>query len=221
MEKEVKVGLTIIFVLLITFVGVLTKKMYSSHAAAHSLTVSEENLDETMAAGETITEKFAKMPISKKDIAPASHPTVVAATAVSGKPPLSPTSESDQWNTVSDGPKTISPAEKASALTPPPSFMPVPGKNLHTVSRVDNTGYNSSVGADDSTSNRYCAARTYTVAEGDSLYDIARSQLGKAWRWAEIYELNRDVLGNDLDCLTPGVQIVLPEGKSPLPPGEG
>ena len=32
-------------------------------------------------------------------------------------------------------------------------------------------------------------------------------------RWAEIYELNRDVLGEDFDYLAPGTQLVLPGGS--------
>jgi len=53
--------------------------------------------------------------------------------------------------------------------------------------------------------------RTYTVQEGDSLYDIARFELGKGSRWVEIYELNRDVLARDFDYLTPGMKLALPE----------
>jgi nucleoid-associated protein YgaU len=53
--------------------------------------------------------------------------------------------------------------------------------------------------------------RTYIVAEGDSLFDIARCELGKASRWVEIYDLNADVLGKDIDSLTPGIRIVLPD----------
>jgi nucleoid-associated protein YgaU len=53
--------------------------------------------------------------------------------------------------------------------------------------------------------------RSYTVAEGDTLFDIARYELGKASRWAEIYELNQDVLGKDFDYLVPGTQLALPE----------
>ncbi len=54
--------------------------------------------------------------------------------------------------------------------------------------------------------------RTYTVLEGDTLFNIARNELGKASRWAEIYDLNRDVLGKDFNYLTPGTQLSLPEG---------
>jgi nucleoid-associated protein YgaU len=52
--------------------------------------------------------------------------------------------------------------------------------------------------------------RTYTVSEGDTLFDIARQELGKASRWAEIYELNRDQLGEDFNYLSPGMQLVMP-----------
>ncbi|MGD9645945.1 MAG: LysM peptidoglycan-binding domain-containing protein [Pirellulales bacterium] len=54
-------------------------------------------------------------------------------------------------------------------------------------------------------------ARIYVVEEGDTLFDIARYELGKATRWAEIYDLNRDVLGEDMDYLRPGTQLVLPQ----------
>jgi nucleoid-associated protein YgaU len=59
---------------------------------------------------------------------------------------------------------------------------------------------------------QFRGGRTYTVAEGDTLFNIARYELGKASRWAEIYDLNRDVLGKDFNYLTPGIQLVLPEG---------
>lgn len=63
-----------------------------------------------------------------------------------------------------------------------------------------------------STRPRHRTGRTYTVAEGDTLFNIARYELGKASRWVEIYELNRDVLGKDFNYLTPGTQLSLPEG---------
>jgi nucleoid-associated protein YgaU len=64
-----------------------------------------------------------------------------------------------------------------------------------------------------STRNQYRGGRTYTVAEGDTLFNIARYELGKASRWAEIYELNRDVLGKDFNYLAPGTQLTLPDGE--------
>ncbi len=54
----------------------------------------------------------------------------------------------------------------------------------------------------------------YVVEEGDTLFDIARYELGKASRWAEIYDLNREVLGEDFDYLQPGTELTLP-AKTP------
>jgi nucleoid-associated protein YgaU len=62
--------------------------------------------------------------------------------------------------------------------------------------------------------------RVYTVEQGDTLMDIARRQLGKKSRWAEIYELNRDKLGEDHDFLRAGMQLALPE-PSAAPGGRG
>jgi nucleoid-associated protein YgaU len=59
----------------------------------------------------------------------------------------------------------------------------------------------------------YRGGRTYTVVEGDTLFNIARYELGKASRWAEIYDLNRDVLGKDFNYLRPGIQLTLPDGQ--------
>ena len=55
------------------------------------------------------------------------------------------------------------------------------------------------------------SGRVYVVQAGDSIYDIARSELGSASRFSEIYELNRDVLARQGDSLTPGTRLVLPE----------
>jgi nucleoid-associated protein YgaU len=51
---------------------------------------------------------------------------------------------------------------------------------------------------------------SYVVEEGDTLFDIARHELGKASRWAEIYDLNRETLGEDFDYLQPGTELVMP-----------
>ncbi len=64
-----------------------------------------------------------------------------------------------------------------------------------------------------STRESYRGGRTYTVSEGDTLFNIARYELGKASRWSEIYDLNRDVLGKDFNYLTPGMKLVLPDNE--------
>ncbi len=64
-----------------------------------------------------------------------------------------------------------------------------------------------------SSHNQLRGGRTYTVVEGDTLFNIARYELGKASRWAELYDLNRDVLGKDFNYLTPGTQLTMPDGE--------
>ncbi len=51
---------------------------------------------------------------------------------------------------------------------------------------------------------------SYTVAEGDSLYRIARYELGDASRWYEIYQINREVIGESYNHLRPGTELILP-----------
>jgi len=63
------------------------------------------------------------------------------------------------------------------------------------------------------TRRRHHSGRSYTVAEGDTLFNIARYELGKASRWVEIYEMNRDALGNDFNYLTPGTQLAMPQDE--------
>ncbi len=58
--------------------------------------------------------------------------------------------------------------------------------------------------------------RIYVVAEGDTLFEIARFELGKAARWIEIYDLNRDVLTNDFDYIRPGTELILPAQNNRL-----
>ena len=52
--------------------------------------------------------------------------------------------------------------------------------------------------------------RTYTVEPGETLFDVARYELGNAARWTELYELNRETLGSDLDLLSAGTKLTLP-----------
>ena len=86
-----------------------------------------------------------------------------------------------------------------------PALCPKPGHReaLQAQNRVSTVSSRQS----------FRGGRTYTVAEGDTLFTIARYELGKASRWAEIYEINRDVLGKDFNYITPGTQLTMPEGE--------
>ena len=65
-----------------------------------------------------------------------------------------------------------------------------------------------------STGSQYRTGPTYTVQQGDTLFDIARFKLGSGTRWPEIYELNQDVLQGDFNYVTPGIVLALPEDGS-------
>lgn len=65
------------------------------------------------------------------------------------------------------------------------------------------------------TAGKFGGNRVYVVEEGDTLYDIARIELGRADRWVEIYQLNREMLGDDFDYLAPGTRLVLPNEAQP------
>ncbi|REK21718.1 MAG: LysM peptidoglycan-binding domain-containing protein [Planctomycetota bacterium] len=52
--------------------------------------------------------------------------------------------------------------------------------------------------------------RAYEVQDGDTLFDIARYELGDGSRWVEIYQLNQHLLTEDFDYLKPGMTITLP-----------
>lgn len=56
--------------------------------------------------------------------------------------------------------------------------------------------------------------RSYLVEKGDTLFDIARYELGAGARWPEIFQLNRRALGEDFDYLKPGTKLVLPARDS-------
>jgi nucleoid-associated protein YgaU len=50
----------------------------------------------------------------------------------------------------------------------------------------------------------------YTVQPGDSLSGIARRFYGDPNRWREIYDANRQVIGNDPDLILPGQVFQIP-----------
>lgn len=51
---------------------------------------------------------------------------------------------------------------------------------------------------------------TYVVKTGDSLWKIAKQELGDGNRWQEIYNLNKKVIGPDPSRLKVGIRLVLP-----------
>ena len=54
------------------------------------------------------------------------------------------------------------------------------------------------------------AGRTYRVKKGDSLYVIAKRELGTGSLWKEIYRLNENLIGPDSSRVPVGITLVLP-----------
>lgn len=57
------------------------------------------------------------------------------------------------------------------------------------------------------------SAASYTVKQGDTLSHIAQYTLGSSTRWPDIYDLNRDVIGNP-NLIYPGQELKLPDDSS-------
>ena len=52
--------------------------------------------------------------------------------------------------------------------------------------------------------------KTYTVKSGDTLSGIAQSEMGDANRWRELYEANKDAVGDNPDMIHPGLELKIP-----------
>jgi nucleoid-associated protein YgaU len=107
-----------------------------------------------------------------------------------------PRSEKLQVGDVLDAPSVGLLADRYPDLCPRPRKVPNARQTLQPAS-----------------TRRHAGERVYVVGEGDTLFDIARHELGKAARWTEIYDLNRDVLGEDFDYLRPGTELALPRDR--------
>lgn len=48
---------------------------------------------------------------------------------------------------------------------------------------------------------------TVTVVQGDNLWNIAKRELGEGMAWTRIYDLNREVIGENPDLIHPGMEL--------------
>ncbi len=53
--------------------------------------------------------------------------------------------------------------------------------------------------------------QVYVVQAGDSLSKIAKKLMDDAKRWPEIYELNKELIGDDPNLIHPGQELKIPE----------
>ncbi len=57
-------------------------------------------------------------------------------------------------------------------------------------------------------------AQTYTVQTGDTLLSIAEQVYGDVTQWQQIYDANRDGIGDDPDALRVGLKLTIPPKAS-------
>lgn len=58
--------------------------------------------------------------------------------------------------------------------------------------------------------------KVHLVERGDTLFGIAERILGDGKRWRELYELNKDFLGDNPHYLEPGFELLTPDESAPL-----
>lgn len=51
---------------------------------------------------------------------------------------------------------------------------------------------------------------THTVANGDTLYKIAKAKYGDGAKWKKIYEANKGIIGKNPDVIKSGQKLVIP-----------
>lgn len=56
------------------------------------------------------------------------------------------------------------------------------------------------------------AVKKHVVQKGESLSLIAKHYTGDAKKWKELYEANKQTVGNNPDLIQPGMELVLPWG---------
>jgi len=52
--------------------------------------------------------------------------------------------------------------------------------------------------------------KTYVVKRGDSLSEIAQREMGDGDRWKELYEANKEAIGDNPDLIHAGTELTIP-----------
>ena len=234
MNKEAKVGLGVILVLMVLFVSTVGWRLYHSRMA-DQVSPAEETASQKAESAADAASSPSSTPENSNS--PSGRPRVIAATNTSARSPQSSQSEDDLWNTAGDAQRNRVSGGPTPAPNRKPSYMPElrsrdaadqhdryenadarppaqarqQGSIFGDADKPDAPPYTDHSRRGRKTAATASTGRTYTTAEGESLCDIARTELGKASRWVEIYDLNAETLGNNIDNLRAGTQIAIPD----------
>jgi nucleoid-associated protein YgaU len=77
----------------------------------------------------------------------------------------------------------------------------------------DEPDFSDVKGGSSSISSDASVERTYTVRSGYSLSKIAKALMGDAKKWRQLYEANKDVVGNNPDLIKPGQVLKIPSSS--------
>ena len=87
MNKEAKIGLTIILVLMVIFVAAVAKRLYTSNATDEAFATEDKGEKKSEKSANSAKESSDIIDKAKSAAISSSQPTVVAATTSSGQPP--------------------------------------------------------------------------------------------------------------------------------------
>ena len=179
---------------------------------ADSLAIVQEN---AVAIGNTLTEKANEYNLSVADaiLTPWSDGSI----AISGYQDTFGTAVSstmdqldllkDKWQEVIDKMAEVGDATVKAINAENAGYAAVTKTEPVTGTQTSN---DSTTNATTDTSEDKVSYSTYTVQSGDSLSAIAKSKLGSASKWQEIYELNKDILSNP-NLIYPGQKLKIPQ----------
>lgn len=112
---------------------------------------------------------------------------------------------------------TVLAATLLGATRPVPAVTPPPTVRILDASTAPGPATELAIAVDDSSA--------YVVERGDSLWRIARSVLAESGHpaegrdvarfWPEIYEANRDLIGDDPNLIHPGQRLAIPTPEAP------
>ena len=208
MGREAKLGLGVLALLLTVFGGLLALRLGVADGKPLVTLVRDATQVSPPSLTPSVLPPASPATAVAKDAPPALLPPDdgrASANPLHADPPAEDSIVGPQFTGAPRANSSARHADPAIALAsdPPPAFSPPPAASPAP-------GPAATPPASMPAGNQGRGNRVYVVAQGDTLVEIARFELGNKARWGEIYELNRDKLGQDFNYLVPGTELVMP-----------